>query len=177
MYTWEKPFEKIVETARDTELADIKMLSKYYTFLSSNVLFLGGICLYFTLNCYSLLGNKISSDNVFSASQSFINLQLAFGILFPTTIILCAEVVSSLRRIRDFLVLEERDNKHIRVLPQSGVQICEVSAYWSPTRTTLRDITLCIEPGTFCAVVGPVGSGKSSLLQVKRNCLLINWNC
>lgn len=166
MYTWETPFETIVERARDAELSDIKKLLRYYSILSSNVLFLGGICLFFTLNCYTLLGNKITSDNVFSASQSFINLQLAFGILFPSAIILCAELLASLQRLRNFLILEERGDSQIRVLPEPGVQMCEVSSSWKLNTTTLKNITINIEPGTLCAVVGPVGSGKTSLLQV-----------
>ena len=32
--------------------------------------------------------------------------------------------------------------------------------------TAIRDVTLTVEPGQFCAVVGPTGCGKSTMLTL-----------
>ncbi|MCW2930272.1 MAG: cmpD 2, partial [Actinomycetia bacterium] len=34
------------------------------------------------------------------------------------------------------------------------------------TYTALRDVSLTVEPGQFCAVVGPTGCGKSTTLTM-----------
>lgn len=48
------------------------------------------------------------------------------------------------------------------------VEINDVSASWeeNATRNTLEKINLKIRPGELCAVIGPVGAGKSSLVQL-----------
>lgn len=166
MYAWEKPYEKIVKESRDSELKDINTILKFYGVISSYLMFLGGICLYCALTCYALLGNKITSDNVFSASQCFINLQLAFGVVFPRAITNCSEALTSIQRLKHFLILQERENTWCSVLSEPGIQLKGVSASWDNSSTTLKSITLNFQPGTLCAIVGPVGSGKSSLLQV-----------
>ncbi|MBU6489641.1 MAG: ABC transporter ATP-binding protein [Burkholderiales bacterium] len=53
---------------------------------------------------------------------------------------------------------------------RGGVQFSEVTKRF-PTRdgsekTALRDVDLVIEPGMFCAVVGPTGCGKSTTLTL-----------
>ncbi|KAL6254636.1 hypothetical protein P5V15_013943 [Pogonomyrmex californicus] len=53
-------------------------------------------------------------------------------------------------------------------LPPVCVKIQRVSANWinGQLPPTLCNISLTIQPGTLCALVGPVGSGKSSLLYL-----------
>ncbi|CAH0722570.1 unnamed protein product, partial [Brenthis ino] len=50
------------------------------------------------------------------------------------------------------------------------IQLSSVSASWDATKNpeemTLKNINVYLKKGKLCAVVGPVGSGKSSLLQV-----------
>lgn len=48
------------------------------------------------------------------------------------------------------------------------IKLVKARASWRPNPIvhTLVDLNLDIKSGTLCCVVGPVGSGKSSLLQV-----------
>ncbi|XP_026680423.1 probable multidrug resistance-associated protein lethal(2)03659 [Diaphorina citri] len=50
---------------------------------------------------------------------------------------------------------------------QTGIFIKNIKAKWLPDQPdyTLNDITLDVKPGNLVAVIGPVGSGKSSLFQ------------
>lgn len=56
------------------------------------------------------------------------------------------------------------------------VRLNKVKASWlpNPIVETLSDINLEIKPGTLCVVVGQVGSGKSSLLQLLLKELPLN---
>ncbi|KAI5646233.1 ABC transporter transmembrane region domain-containing protein [Phthorimaea operculella] len=51
---------------------------------------------------------------------------------------------------------------------QYAIELSGVSASWTadPTKLTLNDLTLQVPKGRFWGVIGPVASGKSSLLQV-----------
>ncbi|KPI93323.1 Multidrug resistance-associated protein 4 [Papilio xuthus] len=51
---------------------------------------------------------------------------------------------------------------------ENAVEVYGVSASWtnSKDRLTLKNISMRLRKGKLCAIIGPVGSGKSSLLQV-----------
>ncbi|XP_058066855.1 probable multidrug resistance-associated protein lethal(2)03659 [Anopheles bellator] len=52
-------------------------------------------------------------------------------------------------------------------LSEAGVQVEKAVARWDPkaTELTLDGVDLHVQPGTLVAVIGPVGSGKSSLIH------------
>lgn len=167
MYAWEIPFEKVVKQARATEISDITTTSYYRGIFTSCLLLLERITLFATITCFVVLGNQITSDRVFSMAQFFNILQLLLAVYYPMAISYGAEALTSVQRLRDFLMLEEREITPIRTLNEPSIKINKVSASWTPTTPTLEDISFKIPPGILCAIVGPVGSGKSSLLQVK----------
>lgn len=49
-------------------------------------------------------------------------------------------------------------------LSKPGVFLDKVTAKWDPTHTenTLNNISLCVQPGSLVAVIGPVGAGKKN---------------
>lgn len=68
--------------------------------------------------------------------------------------------------MEDFLTLEERPPSSIEMTNDRGVVLHNVDASWIKENKILKNININIPPGSLCAVVGPVGSGKSSLLQL-----------
>ncbi|XP_061393047.1 probable multidrug resistance-associated protein lethal(2)03659 [Musca vetustissima] len=74
----------------------------------------------------------------------------------------------------DDKIMEEEDaekqplvsNGHA-TLSEAGIIISNLKAKWDPavTELTLDDVNLRVQPGTLVAIIGPVGSGKSSLIQ------------
>uniref|UniRef100_A0A336LKT5 Oxysterol-binding protein n=1 Tax=Culicoides sonorensis TaxID=179676 RepID=A0A336LKT5_CULSO len=60
-------------------------------------------------------------------------------------------------------------------LSKAGVSLENVTAKWDPSHSenTLNNVNLRVQPGTLVAVVGPVGAGKSSLIQTILGELLI----
>lgn len=167
MYTWEKPFEAIVKDARKSEISDVTITSYFRGIFVAGAQFLAPIGLCVTLISFVLLGNQIVSDLVFSTAQNFNNLQIAFGLYYPLAFSQGSEAYAAVKRLRDFLMLEEKKNDGVRSCAEPSVTMDDVSATWEPsTPPTLKNLSLQIPAGTLCTIVSPVGSGKSSLLQV-----------
>ncbi|XP_067132222.1 ATP-binding cassette sub-family C member 4-like [Centruroides vittatus] len=83
-----------------------------------------------------------------------------------------AEVLVSLKRFQDFLLLQEKDDKTLKAVAESeilteyGVWMNNVTATWKKeTYPTLNDISINVQPGELLTVIGPVGSGKTSFLM------------
>ena len=111
---------------------------------------------------------------VFVSISLFNLLQFPLSV-FPSVITAVVEASVSFNRIYKFLLSEELDTKAVRfdpVLPfqQIGkverVNIKDGSFKWTPESVeVLQDINLSVEDGSLVAVVGAVGSGKSSLIS------------
>nr|CAH7718231.1 unnamed protein product [Callosobruchus chinensis] len=173
MYAWEKPFEKIVELARKYEVDYITKTSYVRGVTTASYVFTERLTLYLTVVAYVLWSGKpLTGDVVFSIAQLFNTVQLYMSIFFPLAMSTYAEARVSVRRIEDFLALQENSWKGSGAKISKGeageIQVTKVTATWmpNPIAPTLIDINLHIKPGTLCCVVGSVGAGKSSLLQL-----------
>ncbi|GFG28327.1 hypothetical protein Cfor_09080 [Coptotermes formosanus] len=173
MYAWEKPFEKMVQIVRRKEIKVLTSAAYLKGLFLSTMVFSERTSLFVTLLCYSFMGHHISADKVFAMAQFYNILQLSMAIFYPQAVQLAAETKVSIKRLENFLLLEEMQNSNNRIMNNGeqdqkfGVCIRNGSAKWTPNSITdtLSHISLCVKPGKLCAVIGPVGSGKSSLLQ------------
>lgn len=166
MYVWEKPFEKIVEKARQREIKMLTYTSYLRGIYTSFSVFTERTTLYCAVICYYLLGNRITADKVFSMAQFFNILQISMAIYFPLGVTLGAESLVAIKRAEEILTLEERKDTVQRIYDQKGVIVEQVQAAWTKECETLKNVTFTIPEGRLCAIVGPVGSGKSSILQL-----------
>ncbi|XP_021934289.1 multidrug resistance-associated protein 4-like isoform X2 [Zootermopsis nevadensis] len=177
MYAWEKPFEKMVQIARRHEIKVVTSASYLRGLFLSTMVFSERTSLFITLLSYSLMGHHISADKVFAMAQFYNILQLSMAIFYPQAVQLAAETKVSIKRLENFLLLEEMESVYHGNSKRAsinhaqdqklGVTIKNGCAKWTPNSIvdTLTNISLQVKPGKFCAVIGPVGSGKSSLLQ------------
>lgn len=122
---------------------------------------------------YVLMGYPLTSDKVFSMAQYFNTLQLYMAIFFPMALVYYAEMKVSVKRIEDFLLKEEKQMSPLITtngenLKPGTIRLEKIKASWTPNPilSTLNDLNLELKPGTLCCVIGSVGSGKSSLLQL-----------
>ncbi|KAJ8951069.1 hypothetical protein NQ318_003767 [Aromia moschata] len=166
MYAWEKPFEKVIKNARKTEIDDITRTSYLRGLYTSCMVFIERATLCLTVICFVLLGNVITADIVFSLAQFYNILQSAMAIYYPMAISYGAEALISIKRLEEFLVLEEKQESCVKGHNKKEVELVKLCASWVPKNNVLEDINLHIPPNSLVAIVGPVGSGKSSLLQV-----------
>lgn len=77
----------------------------------------------------------------------------------------CGDVLSNEAKLKIDIIDELR--KSSAHLSTAGIQVKNIKAQWDAENTeyTLDDVNLHVQPGTLVAIIGPVGSGKSSLIQ------------
>ncbi|XP_012261830.2 ATP-binding cassette sub-family C member 4-like [Athalia rosae] len=171
MYAWEKPFEKLVSLARAYEIEALTATSYVRGFNLSSMVFTERTTLFFTVMAWVLLGNNITADTVFSMAQYFNILQCIMAIYYPIAVSQAAEALVSVNRIQKFLLLEENVvsvKAPLGIDEKTAILVKNVSAAWTENSitNTLHQINIRLKPGRLCAIVGSVGSGKSSFLQL-----------
>lgn len=166
LYAWEKPFEAIVKLLRLKEINVLTHVAYVRGVFLSFAVFTERLTLYVTIICYVLLGNTITADRAFSMAQFFNNLQLAMAIIFPLAINTGAETLVTVHRLETFLALEERTTPRIEKDSSHEIIVKDIQASWISECKTLNGLNINIPAGCMCAIVGPVGSGKSSFLQL-----------
>ena len=170
-YAWEKPFMSIVNKIRDSEIRTIKQYSLVYSML--NVTFtvvpLGVTLATFTVYIYSDPENNIlTAEKVFSCIAIFNVLRIPL-FLFPMFFMEAIKLFVSLRRISKFLHSPEIDSQYISQDSKGNTsfKINEGNFDWKLTSlapSVLKNISVEAKKGELIAVIGKVGSGKSSLL-------------
>ncbi|XP_037922724.1 probable multidrug resistance-associated protein lethal(2)03659 isoform X3 [Hermetia illucens] len=177
MYAWEKPFQAVVAEARRKEVKQIRYASYLRCFYLSTMVFTERSTLFITVAAAALLGSNVTADVVFSMAQFYNILQLVAAIFYPLAVSFGAEALVSIKRVQEYLLMEEHDEK-VKGLTQKtdefiiksdekAVLMKNVTATWELNRTnTLNNIDLELPQGKLCAIIGPVGAGKSSLLQL-----------
>ena len=170
LYAWELPFMKRVNDVRIGEVKILQYLAKLwaltnFTFACSPFLV---TVVVFTL--YSLVDP--SHTHVLDAAKIFVSMSL-FGLMrlpltiFPWALTETIKLFVSLNRINKFLNAEEIDPEAIgyEVEDEDNVVELKNAVFAWGEKEQLRNINMNIKAGSLTAIVGQVGSGKSSLLQ------------
>lgn len=117
---------------------------------------------------FVLLGGTLSAPIVFACLALFAMLEEPFGMVSHLLANLQHARVAT-RRLHKFFNVGIRpiDNRPLSPAAQSiGVRAHEVLLqYPTAPAPTLHNLSLMIDPGMSVAIIGPVGSGKSSLLR------------
>uniref|UniRef100_A0A8D3BPW0 Multidrug resistance-associated protein 4 n=1 Tax=Scophthalmus maximus TaxID=52904 RepID=A0A8D3BPW0_SCOMX len=168
MYGWEKPFVGLVDEVRRMEISKI-MKSSYLRGLNMASFFVASkIIIFITVCVYVLTGNTLSSSRVFMAVSLYGAVRLTITLFFPFAIEKVSESLVSIRRIQNFLLLEEVLPQHlghpVAEKKDCMVKIQDLICYWDKA-PTLQNVSFTVKPEQLLAVIGPVGAGKSSLLS------------
>ncbi|XP_076270121.1 ATP-binding cassette subfamily C member 4-like isoform X2 [Rhynchophorus ferrugineus] len=166
MYAWEKPFEALIKYLREREISSLTKASYLRGFYSSCNVFIERLTLFTTVIAYVMVGNRITADIVFSMAQFFNILQLAMAIIYPMAVSQSAETWVAIKRLEKVLVLEEKEEPKIEKVVENTIRLSDINAEWVPNTPVLKNLNLMVPEGKLCAVIGPVGAGKSSLLQL-----------
>ncbi|KAM4699578.1 multidrug resistance-associated protein 1-like [Discoglossus pictus] len=169
LYAWEPSYQKKVVDIRENEM-DVLRSSGYLTTFSMLTL----TCIPFlvslaTFGVYFLLDDS----NILTASKVFTTISL-FNILrlplfdLPNVISSVVQTRVSVNRLEKFLCGEELNPENIETnySGSHAVAFYDASFQWDKTGPpVIKDLNMIIPEGTLVAVVGQVGSGKSSLLS------------
>ncbi|XP_026834846.1 multidrug resistance-associated protein 1 isoform X1 [Drosophila erecta] len=167
LYAWEPSFEKQVLDIRDKEIATLRStayLNAGTSFLWSCAPFLVSLVTFAT---YVL----IDENNVLDATKTFVSLSLFNILRFPLTMLpmLITNLVQtqvSVNRINKFLNSEELDpNSVLHDSSKPHPMSIENGEFSWGDEITLRNINIEVKKNSLVALVGTVGSGKSSVVQ------------
>ena len=90
------------------------------------------------------------------------------GFYLSRAITMCMSALVSLSRFEEFLLYTEFKHQNYNNSREALIKVTNMSASWSkyfdPESFSLSDITLEASGSALVAIVGPTGSGKSSLL-------------
>ncbi|CDH53089.1 multidrug resistance-associated protein 1 [Lichtheimia corymbifera JMRC:FSU:9682] len=178
LYAWENPFmEKISFIRNDLELATLKkigVLTASQNFTWSSIPFFVSLTTFAVF--IATTDTPLTSEIAFVAISLFTLLQFPLSV-FPNVITSMIEASVSLYRIEGYLCSEELDPNAVtrvdyRTLRNWSpkvplVEIDNGTFKWSDNdrEPVLDDINLEVKKGEVTAVVGRVGSGKSSLIS------------
>ena len=179
-YNWEAPFLEQLTAIRSKEINAIKAAANTRAILVAMLSAAPSFVAVLSLGVYALLGNKLTPVKVFTSLGLFN--QLRFPLTFlPLLLNTLAEGNISLQRLTTFLMASELQN-YIESgdVESSDNAVCveNASFSWShlekssanlthskSDRGTLTDVNFKVRRGDLVAVVGPVGSGKSTLMS------------
>uniref|UniRef100_A0A8C6D2E6 Multidrug resistance-associated protein 4-like n=1 Tax=Moschus moschiferus TaxID=68415 RepID=A0A8C6D2E6_MOSMO len=166
MNAWEKSFIDLITRLRSKEISMILKSSYLRGMNLASFFAVSKIMIFVTFISNELLDNLITGSQVFVVVTLFEALRFSSTLYFPMAVEKVSEAVISIRRIKNFLLLDEITQCY-PLLPSDGKMIVDVQAFTASWEKipTLQGLSFTVRPGELLAVVGPVGAGKSSLLS------------
>nr|XP_011732134.1 multidrug resistance-associated protein 4 isoform X5 [Macaca nemestrina] len=146
MYAWEKSFSDLVTNLRKKEISKI-LRSSYLRGMNLASFFSASkIIVFVTFTTYVLLGNVITASRVFVAVTLYGAVRLTVTLFFPAAIEKVSEAIISIRRIQNFLLLDEISQRN-RQPPSDGkkmVHVQDFTAFWDKDLQLLEDGDLTV---------------------------------
>ncbi|XP_049850714.1 ABC transporter C family member 8-like [Schistocerca gregaria] len=173
-YAWEKPFLSKIDQARESEIKSLRWAAQLRAILISMLLSFPVLCLSVTLFLYTFSITDPDISLIFTSFTYMSSLRIAF-ICLPLSIMFLIQYVVSLNRIQTYLSYPEVEpstfdssilSDGVAMSIENGSFTWDFSEAESRKESpTLKNINVKLECGKLVAVVGGVGSGKSSLLM------------
>uniref|UniRef100_A0A8C6MW78 ABC-type glutathione-S-conjugate transporter n=1 Tax=Mus spicilegus TaxID=10103 RepID=A0A8C6MW78_MUSSI len=168
-FAWEPSFKEQVNSIRKKELRNLLRFSQLQTILIFVLHLTPTLVSVITFSVYVL----VDSQNVLNAEKAFTSITLFNILRFPLSMLpmVISSVIQasvSVDRLERYLGSDDLDLSAIRHVCHfdKAVQFSEASFTWDrDLEATIQDVNLDIKPGQLVAVVGTVGSGKSSLIS------------
>ncbi|XP_060989039.1 ATP-binding cassette sub-family C member 4-like [Dama dama] len=169
MYAWEKSLIDLITRFRRKEISKILKSSYLRGMNLASFFVVTKIMIFVTFITNVALEKVITASQVFVVVTLYEALRFTSTLYFPMAIDKVSEAIVSIRRIKNFLLLDEISQLNTQ-LPSDDktiVQMKDFTAFWDKESETptLQGLSFTVRPGELLAVVGPVGAGKSSLLH------------
>uniref|UniRef100_A0A915PJI9 Uncharacterized protein n=1 Tax=Setaria digitata TaxID=48799 RepID=A0A915PJI9_9BILA len=168
-YAWEKSMQKLVLEIREKEIAVLREIALYNAAISLTWSCAPFLVAVVTFGLYVKIDPQL---NQLTPQVTFVGLSLFNLIRFPMTIFPLifsqgTQCSVSNARLKSFLSDDEIQPSMINCCSSEdcALAIQKGNFSWDINKVTLKNISLNVKKGELVAVVGKVGSGKSSLLS------------
>lgn len=169
LYAWENSFQEKVDKIRNQELDTLRK----YSYIGAVGTFTW-TCAPFLVTLATFASYVLSGHNL-DATTAFVSLSLFNILRFPINLLpmMVSYIVTasvSIGRINKFLLTGDLDSSNVQhdQSAENPIKIKRGTFAWGTSDDdllTLRGINLTVKDGELLAVVGQVGSGKSSLIS------------
>ncbi|XP_045495078.1 multidrug resistance-associated protein 1 isoform X3 [Colias croceus] len=169
MYAWEPSFEEQILKIRNKEMNVLKQtayLNSATSFIWSCAPFLVTFLTFFTYVITDPDNHILTPVRVFVSMSLFYTMNLPLGLL-PLIVVSVIETAVGMKRLNKFMNCEELDIESVEHDPKDPNPLSIENGHFSwgdASEPILKNINLQVPRGHLVAVVGAVGSGKSSLL-------------
>jgi ATP-binding cassette subfamily C (CFTR/MRP) protein 4 len=194
MYAWERTVHRLIMNYRLKELDLLFKANRLRAVINASFLVLASLGVGVTFIVYQSSGHISSVVYVFATMAYLQSLKIEFGFFLPSSLKVFFELKVTCARVQEFLTSPESEQQVIddntqQVGPsaseagalamttfdhmhdsqansRAAVNVANLSFAWVKDRPTLQDISFQVAPGSLLCVVGPVGCGKTTLLNV-----------
>lgn len=163
LYAWEGSFFTQINANRVLELRQIQKIHYLLTFLSATTSLLPIISCCISLVLFIKFGGELTPQVVFPTLAMFTLLVIPIDQL-PQTIFFLIEGKVYLERFSKFLKAEEIQSYVTKGSSATAIEVIDGNFSWQ-SEPSLTCINVNVKAGEFVAIVGSVGSGKSSILS------------
>ncbi|ORZ33508.1 P-loop containing nucleoside triphosphate hydrolase protein [Catenaria anguillulae PL171] len=170
LMSWEAAATEAIMELRMQELSLVRRLAMWRAGISGFSQAVPALAAIVVFAVYYAVEGKLDTAIVFSALALFN--QLRFPLMFiPMVIAFSVDAKVALDRIKAILLAEELETQPEYVasdhpaFTSTAISITDAEFEWTKDNPQLSDINLRIPKGKLVAIVGTVGSGKSSLLS------------
>lgn len=169
IHAWEEPYKRRTENIRSQEIQSLRTQTWY-----SSAITFAFTCLPFVVALASFASYVLlDSNNILDANRVFVSLSL-FNIIriplaiLPMLITNLSMFLVAVKRVNKFLESDEIDPNATKQIEDDGnvIKIRGGSFKWETKGELVLDkIEMAVPRRKLVAIVGPVGSGKSSLIS------------
>ncbi|KAH8352895.1 hypothetical protein KR084_007132 [Drosophila pseudotakahashii] len=107
MYAWELPFQQVVAYARKKEINTISQTRYVLNLTLAFPLFISRVSIFLSLVGYVILGKLLTPEVAFLITAYYNVLQNSMTVFFPFAINQSAQVLVTIKRIENFMLLDE----------------------------------------------------------------------
>lgn len=162
LYGWEEQLSRAVEQLKRQEQHHYQQANGLLVVSSTFLVSGGALVLLITVVTLVECGEHLEAGRLFGAlSVLLVMNNLVHGIT-NGGIDVVVYLTQALRKVTQLLCLPEHQDSRI----PGPLSLSSVSAAWRSDQAVLSNVSFDLQQGELCLVLGPVGSGKSSLLAL-----------